>query len=78
MAHCVKPAKSGKAKKGEAPCNPVKTLTNATRDTNRYVRAYALEGLKRMSSVSDDARAVVFKLLTASAWCPLTTDSSQF
>lgn len=79
VAHLLgetKGKKKEKEKGKDEQHQPVIVLTNALRDYNRYVRQYALEALKRIPT--EEAREIVLKLLSTSAWCALTTEESQF
>ena len=50
------------------------TLTNAIRDSNRYVRGYALEALKRLPPhMAESSTRILFTLMSRNRWCSLTT-----
>jgi HEAT repeat protein len=56
----------------------VRTLANfVSLDNNRYVQAYALEGLKRLRTCPE-AQDLLIRILTSQRWCPITTKSSAF
>ena len=50
----------------------------ALRDSNRYVRGYAIEGLKRLAPSSPKAQQLLLRVLLASYHCPLTTPEEPF
>ncbi|MCB0061402.1 MAG: HEAT repeat domain-containing protein [Caldilineaceae bacterium] len=54
----------------------VPALQQALHDENRYVRANAVDALKRIDT--DEAKAVLIDYLLASRWCPSTTPDSTF
>lgn len=56
----------------------VRALANfVTLDNNRYVQAYALEGLKRLRTCPE-AQDLLIRILMSQRWCPITTKASAF
>jgi HEAT repeat protein len=55
----------------------VRTLSNALFDNNRYVQAYAIEGLKRMRGCPE-AQDLLIRTLSSQRWCPITNKDSAF
>lgn len=61
---------------GPVAAAAVPALQQALQDENRYVRANAVDALKRIDS--DEAKSVLIDYLLASRWCPSTTPESTF
>jgi HEAT repeat protein len=55
----------------------MRTLSNALFDNNRYVQAYAIEGLKRMRGCPE-AQDLLIRTLSSQRWCPITNKDSAF
>lgn len=61
---------------GESAEAAVPALTEALQDENRYVRAYAVEGLRQINTPK--SLSVALDYLMDSRWCPTTTPENSF